>query len=122
MTYDVIGWDIWKECCMCSPAWWQLELLVWKRLPWKQLERHDEPPSNKTYLREPRRLRNLLSLKKIRIFIKKEVEPNEELLGKLKMLSSVVAQTSETYVDDNQIFFTQLLSNICKGYTSSKSN
>ena len=38
------------------------------------------------------------------------------------MLSSVVAQTSETYVDDNQIFFTQLLSNICKGYTSSKSN
>ena len=35
-----------------------------------------------------------------------------ELLGKLKMLSSVVAQTSETYVDDNQIFFTQLLSNI----------
>ena len=45
-----------------------------------------------------------------------------ELLGKLKMLSSVVAQTSETYVDDNQIFFTQLLSNICKGYKSSKSN
>ena len=35
-----------------------------------------------------------------------------ELLGKLKMPSSVVAQTSETYVDDNQIFFTQLLSNI----------
>ena len=45
-----------------------------------------------------------------------------ELLGKLKMLSSVVAQMSETYVDDNQIFFTQLLSNICKGYKSSKSN
>ena len=45
-----------------------------------------------------------------------------QLLGNLKMLSSVVAQTSETYVDDNQIFFTQLLSNICKGYKSSKSN
>ena len=37
------------------------------------------------------------------------------------MLSSVVAQTSETYVDDNQIFFIQLLSNICKGYKSAKS-
>ena len=61
-------------------------------------------------------LHNLGSLKKIRMFIKKGIQPNLELLGKLKMLSSVVAQTSETYVDDNQIFFTQLLSNICKGY------
>ena len=56
------------------------------------------------------------------IFIKIEIQPYVELLGKLKMLSSVVAQTSETYVDDNQIFFTQLLSNVCKGYKSSKSN